>query len=79
MPTSRANALPTHLDDDAYLDALVGGSVMRGNGDGTFTLLQGIPYMGSGPTFAALGNLNADDRPDLVLIDPSTTTIMVLD
>jgi hypothetical protein len=51
--------------------------VMPGNGDGTFQAAPHYPA-GSNPRFLALGDLNGDNRPELVVANSGTNNISVL-
>lgn len=55
-------------------------SILRGNGDGTFgpsTNIQ-ISVAGGSPYAIAVADLNRDGRPDVVTVNPGTSTISVL-
>jgi hypothetical protein len=78
--------LPGDLDGDGRMDLLLslsgrGGSmgeiVWFGRGDGTFVSYPTYP-VGGPPLSLALGDVNADGRPDLVTASQSTSTVSVL-
>jgi hypothetical protein len=51
-------------------------SVLLGNGDGTFD--KQVPYRtGLGPSFVSIGDLNGDDKPDLVVTNSLSQTVSV--
>ena len=62
--------LGVHADDDVL-------SVYRGNGDGTFEFAGSFPG-GVGPTAAAVGDLDGDRGPDLVVTSEETQDVTVL-
>lgn len=74
-----------HLDADANLDAVVANqslgentvSLLFGNGDGTFDPRMDL-HAGEMPTFIALGDLNHDNRPDIVVANNGASFVTVL-
>jgi len=52
-------------------------SVLLGNKDGTFTALPDL-HIGAGAMSVAVADLNADDRPDLVVADYPSDSVIVL-
>ncbi len=77
------------LDADGHLDAAIsnGGTellaesarvvVLRGNGKGAFENISETPVP-AGPRYAALGDINGDGRPDIVLTHGSDQLSVVL-
>jgi FG-GAP-like repeat len=53
-----------------------GVRVYLGNGDGTFTFLQGLAT-GPGPTYLTIGDFNGDKVPDIADIDFTNNTVSV--
>lgn len=74
LPTGNgpASILATDLDKDGYADIVSANakdstlSVFYGNGDGTFAQALSIRVPAE-PTYLALGNMNADEFPDLLV------------
>ena len=63
-------------------DSASGGSgeigVLLGNGDGTFQPAVSFPSGGLGPVSVAAADLNRDGKPDLVVVNESSTSVGVL-
>ena len=80
FPPSCRHILPLHLDEDANVDLLVaaedGVSVLLGMGGGRFTLLQSLPTP-SFPLTLATGDLDGDDRLDIVSANEADQSISV--
>src|SRR5262249_42086433 len=55
-----------------------GVSVLLGNGDGTFTAAQTVSLGDSNLSSLAMGDLNGDGYPDLVVADLADSTVKVL-
>lgn len=80
-----AFALPVgDLDGDGYLDALLtfGGSgawPLTGDGTGRFLPIPSAPLSSSAiPTAALIGDLDGDHRQDLVVVNSSSTSSLLL-
>jgi hypothetical protein len=83
--TSPQSVAAGDLDNDGNSDLVVANffsddiTVLTSNGDGTFTTSQTIPLPAdSGPWAVALGSIDGDGNPDLVVADLSDETIWVL-
>lgn len=81
---AKLNAVPGDFNGDGKTDLAVASlnntttiGVMLGNGDGTF---QSAPHyaVGSNPLFLAMGELNGDGRPELVVANSGANDISVL-
>lgn len=54
-------------------------SVLLGNGDGTFTPAPGSPLaVGFSPVYVAIGELNGDGKPDLVVANRGSDSVSIL-
>ncbi|HKW63479.1 MAG TPA: FG-GAP-like repeat-containing protein [Candidatus Acidoferrum sp.] len=56
-------------------------TILLGKGDGTFTKATGSPIssgIGNGPVAIAAGDLNADSKPDLAVVNQTDGTVSVL-
>jgi VCBS repeat protein/FG-GAP repeat protein len=58
-----------------HKDLLVGGNVLKGNGNGTFTVGSAVTAdtsfnYGSGSSVMAVGDINSDGKPDVVISQP---------
>lgn len=71
------------LDDDGRLDLIVGDpfltalAVVHGTGDGGFERATLLPMAGQGLFATAVGDVNGDQRPDLVATHPNTANVSV--
>jgi hypothetical protein len=66
----------TDLNLDGYPDAVVGMSVLLGNGDGTFREPPSFPLR-PGTTAAARGDFNGDGLEDFAIANPQGGTVSV--
>jgi len=66
----------TNFADNTY-------SVFNGNGDGTFTEVQGSPFVlpagETGPYAITVADFNGDGRPDLAIVNQSSNNVTVLE
>jgi Flp pilus assembly secretin CpaC len=77
----------TDFNSDGKLDLAIVNqatnnvTILLGNGDGTFAEATGSPIssgIGNGPVAIAAGDLNADAKPDLVVVNQTDDTVSVL-
>ncbi|MBM3736087.1 MAG: hypothetical protein FJW39_09900, partial [Acidobacteria bacterium] len=73
------------LDNDGNLDLAIANqtgssvTVLKGNGSGGFAPFTGSPFAApGGPVQIAIGDVDSDLRPDLILATPGTRTVTVL-
>ncbi len=64
------------FNHDGILDVFAGGGVFLGNGDGTFVLHATYPAPSAGAS-AAAADLNGDAKPDLVLVQQNSLTVLL--
>jgi uncharacterized protein (TIGR03437 family) len=69
-----AKPLPADFNGDGKLDLALGGRVLLGRGDGTFS----APVETGRAVWIATGDFNGDRKADLVLSDPGAGTLTIL-
>jgi type II secretory pathway component GspD/PulD (secretin) len=77
----------TDFNSDGKLDLAIANqatnnvTILLGNGDGTFAEGSGSPIssgIGNGPVAIAAGDLNADGKPDLAVVNQTDSTVSIL-
>jgi len=71
------NVLIADFTNDGKLDVACGGTMLLGNGDGTFKGQPEVPLQ-PGPS-AAVGDFNGDGNPDLAVIYPGGVYVLLGD
>ncbi|HEV2401334.1 MAG TPA: FG-GAP-like repeat-containing protein [Candidatus Sulfotelmatobacter sp.] len=66
---------PGDFNGDGKLDLAMGGTVLLGNGDGTFT--QG-PIVDPNTSFVAVADFNGDGKLDLAVCDNAANTVTIV-
>ena len=73
-----------NLDEDNFLDLATANhdndtvSLLTGNGDGTFSLLEPFIAVGDGPETVSVANLNGDSDIDILITNAESNTMTVL-